>query len=217
MWKRTAMLASSRREIRGAPARITENLKTINEVLGSNTYDAVHLLMSDTFWLMNNVVLAALSRRSRSVNQMFSFSILDEGAVLYTSAELNLKRSIKSLARSAYLLSHGLPSVLVHNGNSDFRHSLCRAAYCLHPKLLTPTAAVTPSPIDPGHLSDLYGDAFGKLELPSDSSIYISQPLYRRIGLRNQTSLVLQSCELLRKQGIKKFYYKSHHFDTSEW
>lgn len=216
-WQQVIMLESSRREIGGASGRIERNLNVMRQSIEFARYDSVHLLISDTFWLMNNVALAAFIRQSAKRNKEFWFSILDEGAALYTSAKLDVKRSFRSLARSVYLLAHRLPSVIICEENSDFRHALCRAAYCLHPALLTPTSNVVPSRIEPTGVPAIYAGVFDQPGLPSQSSVYVSQPLYGRIGLHRQFDLVLKACGWLKTQGIKHLFYKSHHFDSEEW
>ena len=217
MWKEVVLLGTSRRDVDGAPGRISANLDLIDATIDFDRYDSVHLLISDTFWLMNNAALAALSRKCRRAGRKFWFSILDEGAVLYTSAELNLKRSLRALARSVYLRSHGLPTALIGQRNANYRHPLCRTAYCLHPELLVPAAPVTFSRIFPDEIEEIYGDIFGKATLPPSSAVYVSQPLYGRIGMKRQAEIVKRSCEELRAQGASNFYYKLHHFDTPQW
>lgn len=217
MWREVTILAASCFANGNRARHIRQNLQVISERIDFARHDSVHLLISDLFWLMNNAAVAEMAKQCRRAGIDFSFSILDEGALLYTVGKLSWKRLIRCWGRSAYLTAHRLKTVVVRQSNADYRHPLCRALYCLHPQLITPPDRVPVLPIDPGGLHEIYGDAFGELKLPENSCVYVSQPLYLSLGMQYQAGLVSSCREMMARQGIRNFFYKPHHFDNPEW
>lgn len=217
MWRSIVELFTSKRDSGSVQRNITSNLETIFTAVDWDRYSSVHLVISDLYWLMNNVTVAALSRMCRKSRKHFSFSILDEGAVVYTGDKLGWKRSLRCLGRSAYLFLHGLQTVVVRNSNADYRHPACRTVYCLHPSLLRVPSQVPKVPIEPRRLNEIYGDGFGELLLADRSALYLSQPVYQTLGMKRHVELVRASRDMLSRQGINHFYYKPHHFDSVEW
>jgi hypothetical protein len=217
VWRTANTLAPTKREYGSAVRNIRHNLQTILREVDFRRYGSVHLLVSDLFWLMNNVTVATLARECKARGVVFSFSILDEGALLYTIGRLSWKRKFRCWGRSLYLAANGLQTVIVGQSNADYRHPLCRAVYCLHPQLIAVRANFPVLPIQPHHLADVYGDDLGRLDLPEGSCLYLSQPLYSRIGIAGQAELVSACREMLAGQGIRNFYYKAHHFDRQDW
>jgi hypothetical protein len=216
-WKQVVALQSGKREFGNAPDHIRENVKEIQRVLEHGQYASVHLVIDSLFWLTNNVVAAMLLNRCRKEGIAFSFSILDEGAVLYTSKEMSWARLLRCWARSAYLTAHGLGTVILTRRSAEYRHRLCGAVYCLHPDLITPPPRVRVVPLRPEWLQSAYGDCFGPFEFPQRSCLYLSQPLYNQLGVSGQTELLLACRDALARRGIKNFYYKAHHFDQPAW
>jgi len=217
MWDGVTELASSRRQFGNAIANIRRNLEIIEANINLANYDHIHLVISDVFWLMNNVVLATLSRKCEKLGIKFTFSILDEGAVLYFGARLTWKRTLRCWGRSLYLAANRLDTVFVSDANADYRNELCERVFCLHPKLIPAPATVEKVRINPDLLDEIYGDRFGTLAMPPASALYLSQPMYVKLGIDAHMRLVLASREVLEKQGIRRFFYKAHHFDTREW
>jgi hypothetical protein len=217
MWSSVTELITSKRAHGNAQRNIASNLKAIFAEVHWDRYSSIELIISDLYWLMNNVAVAAISRMCRVSKKQFSFSILDEGAVLYTGDRLGWKRSMRCLGRSAYLFLNGLDTVVVRNSNADYRHPACRTVYCLHPALLRVPSHVPKIPIDPGRLDEVYRHGFGELRVEPRSALYLSQPVYQTLGIARQAELVRASRDVLRRQGIVNFYYKPHHFDSEEW
>jgi hypothetical protein len=217
MWTSVVELVTSKRKSGTAQQNITANLETISATVDWSRYASVHLVISDLYWLMNNVAVAEISRLCRQSKKCFYFSILDEGAVLYTGAKLGWKRTMRCLARSAYLFWNGLQTVVVRNSNADYRHPACRTVYCLHPSLLKVPSRVQKVPIEPGRMGEIYGQSFGELRFADRSGLYLSQPLYQKLGIKRHIELVRASRDVLARQGIAHFYYKAHHFDSAEW
>jgi hypothetical protein len=217
MWDGVTELASSKRQFGDAIANIRKNLEIFETRIDLMNYDHIHLVISDVFWLMNNVALAALRRKCEKLAIKFSFSILDEGAILYFGARLSWKRTLRCWARSLYLIGNRLDTVFVSDGNADYRNALCERVFCLHPKLIPAPSTVDKVRINPDLLDEIYGDRFGQLPMPPASALYLSQPLYVKLGVDAHMRLVLASRDLLEKQGVRRFFYKAHHFDTPEW
>jgi hypothetical protein len=217
MWTSVTELITSKRAHGNTQKNIATNLKGIFAEVHWDRYSSIELIISDLYWLMNNVAVAAISRMCRVSKKHFSFSILDEGAVLYTGDRLGWKRSIRCLGRSAYLFLNGLDTVIVRNSNADYRHPACRIVYCLHPALLRVPNHIPKVPIDPERLEEVYKDGFGALRLEPRSALYLSQPVYQTLGIARQAELVRASRDMLSRQGIVNFYYKPHHFDSDEW
>jgi len=217
MWTSVTELTSSKRAHGKAHQNITTNLETIFAQVHWDQFSSIEVIISDLYWLMNNVAVAAISRMCRVSKKQFSFSILDEGAVLYTGDRLGWKRSIRCLGRSAYLFLNGLETIVVRNSNADYRHPACQTVYCLHPAFLRVPDHVPKLPIDPERLDEVYNHAFGDLRVEPLSALYLSQPVYQTIGIAGQAELVRASQDMLRRQGIVNFYYKPHHFDSDEW
>ena len=210
-------LITSKRAHGNTQQNITANLKAIFAEVHWDGYSSIELIISDLYWLMNNVAVAAISRMCTVSKKQFSFSILDEGTVLYTGDRLGWKRSIRCLGRSAYLFLNGLDTVVVRNSNADYRHPACRTVYCLHPALLRVPDHVPKVPIDPQRLDEVYRHGFGELRVEPRSALYLSQPVYQTLGIARQAELVRASRDMLSRQGIVNFYYKPHHFDSVEW
>jgi hypothetical protein len=217
MWASVVELVTSKRKSGAAQQNIRSNLEAISATVDWGRYSSFHLVISDLYWLMNNLAVGELSRICRRSKKPFSFSILDEGAVLYTGAKLGWKRSMRCLGRSAYLFGNGLHTVIVRDSNADYRHPACRTVYCLHPSLLRVPSRVQKVPIEPERLGEIYGESFGELRFPDRSGLYLSQPLYQKLGIRRHVELIRASRDVLARQGITHFYYKAHHFDSAEW
>jgi hypothetical protein len=217
MWDGVTELASSKRQFGNAIANIRKNLEIFETRIDLTNYDHIHLVISDVFWLMNNVALAALRRKCEKLAIKFSFSILDEGAILYSGGRLSWKRTLRCWARSLYLIGNRLDTVFVSDGNADYRNASCERVFCLHPKLISAPSSVDKVRINPDLLDEIYGDRFGQLPMPPASALYLSQPLYVKLGVDAHMRLVLASRDLLEKQGVRRFFYKAHHFDTPEW
>jgi len=217
MWTSVTELITSKRAHGNTQRNITSNLEAIFAEVHWDRYSSIELIISDLYWLMNNVAVAAISGMCRKSKKQFSFSILDEGAVLYTGDRLGWKRSIRCLGRSAYLFLNGLDTVVVTNSNADYRHPACRTVYCLHPSLLRVPNHVPIVPIDPERLDEVYKHGFGELRVAPRSALYLSQPVYQTLGISQHAELVRASRDMLRRQGIVNFYYKPHHFDSDEW
>jgi hypothetical protein len=217
MWTSITKLESSKRAFGSAQKNITTNLESIFSAVHWEQYSAVHLIISDLYWLMNNVAMASLSRRCKKARKRFSFSILDEGAVVYTGDRLGWKRRLRCLGRSAYLFLNGLETVVVTDANADYRHPWCKTVYCLHPSLLRVPPQVPKVAIDPERLREIYSAGFGELRLAPRSALYLSQPVYQTLGMERHSELVCASRDVLGQQGIRNFYYKPHHFDSVEW
>jgi hypothetical protein len=217
MWSATTKLVTSKRALGSSQRNISSNLEAIFAAVHWGLYSSVHLIISDLYWLMNNVAVASLSRRCRKAKKQFSFSILDEGAVVYTGDKLGWKRSLRCLGRSAYLFLNGLETVVVTNSNADYRHPSCQGVYCLHPSLLRVPPEIPKVRIDPRGLEEIYTNGFGELRLLDRSALYLSQPVYQTLGIKRHSELVCASRDMLRLQGVTHFYYKPHHFDSSEW
>jgi len=66
-------------------------------------------------------------------------------------------------------------------------------------------------------LSKVYGNRIPLLELPPQSSLYLSQPLYRLVGTDRQLAVVRSLRQALLAQGITRCFYKPHHADRKEW
>jgi hypothetical protein len=217
MWTSVTGLTTSKRTHGNAQRNIVSNLKTIFAEVHWDRYSSIELIISDLYWLMNNVAVAAISRMCRVSKKQFSFSILDEGTVLYTGDRLGWKRSVRCLWRSAYLFLNGFDTVVVRNSNADYRHPACRTVYCLHPALLRVPDHVPKVPIDPERLDEVYKHGFGELRVEPRSALYLSQPVYQTLGIAGQADLVRASRDMLTRQGIVNFYFKPHHFDSEEW
>jgi hypothetical protein len=217
MWHAVVPLPSSKRVDGNAVGAIREALQRITEMVNVTSYTAVHLVVSDLFWLLNNVAVAKFGADLPRRGIEFDISILDEGAILYTTRNLGWQRRVRALGRSAYLAVHGLPSVIVRQGNADYRHPLCRTLYCLHPELVTAPPGVRKIALEPHRIDAVYGDRLGEVQLPERSCLYLSQPLYHYIGIARQRALVNASREMLKRRGMQNFFFKPHHFDTTEW
>jgi len=217
MWDGVTELTSSKRTFGKAITNIRSNLEIFESHINFSNYDQIHLVVSDLFWLMNNVVVAALRRKCKKLGVKFSFSILDEGAVLYSGGRLTWKRTFRCWARSLYLTGHGLDTIFVSDANADYRNELCERVFCLHPELIPTPPGVEKLRIDPSLLDEIYGDRFGALFLPPASALYLSQPLYEKLGIDGHARLVLASRDVLERQGMRRFFYKAHHFDSRQW
>jgi hypothetical protein len=117
----------------------------------------------------------------------------------------------------AYLRLHGLPALLIHRGNTDHLHPLCKRVFCLHPELLNLQQHVESARIDTDLLEPVYGNHLPSLDFPAGSCLYLSQPLYKLVGVERQLAVVRSFMEHLRPQGISHFYYKPHHADLPSW
>ncbi len=217
MWTRAIPTMDTRPEYGGVYRRIRGNLAKLESLIPFASFGRVELVVSDLFWLMNNVVVAELARRCRLRRLEFGLSILDEGSVLYTGTQLGIRRTLRCWAKYAYLRLHGFPSLLLHPGNIDFLHPLCERVFCLHPELLDPPPRVRVEKIDASRVAHVYGNHLSVISLPSRSCLYLSQPLYKLVGIDRQLSVVQAMKQDLLEQGMLHFFYKPHHADLPSW
>lgn len=217
MWTKVLAVGDTRPEYGGVIRKIRRNLAILEESVAFDSYCRIDLVVSDLFWLMNNVLAAKLARFCRSQRIEFNVSLLDEGAVLYSGTRLGLRRSLRSAMKYVYLRLHGLPSLLIQAGNADYLHPLCNRVFCLHPELLELPNHVESVRIDTSPLRQIYQDRVPTLDFPSGSCLYLSQPLYKLVGVKCQLALVRSFRERLSRQGIAHFYYKPHHADLPFW
>lgn len=217
LWSEVVALQSSKREFGNAPRNIRENLKQMRCALAYRRRHSINLVIDSLFWLMNNVAAASLRSWCLEQNISFSLSILDEGAILYTTKRMSWKRLFRCWGRSAYLLANGLRSVVITSGSADYRHPLCTALYCLHPELLSPPSRIRVVRLRAEWLEPVYGGSFEGFEFPASSCLYLSQPLSGQIGVDQQAELVLACRRFLERKGIVNFFFKAHHFDDPKW
>lgn len=217
MWTKALAVADTRPEYGHAAANIRKNLEILTNEITLNSYRQIELVVSDLFWLMNNVFVAWMADFCASENIHFRLSLMDEGAVLYTGTHLGMRRTLKSLAKFLYLKFHGFPALWIHPGNADYMNSLCTKVYCLHPNLLDLPRDVEMERIEPRTMAEIYGSNQAEIRLPAGSCLYLSQPLYKYVGADRQVAVVQESKVYLQKQGINHFYYKAHHADLPDW
>ena len=217
MWTKALAVTDTRPEYGHAASKVRKNLETLANEISLASYRQIELVVSDLFWLMNNVFVAWMVHFCRSRNIHFRLSLIDEGAVLYTGTHLGMRRTLKSLAKFAYLKLHRFPALWIHSGNADYLNALCTKVYCLHPNLLDLPQHVEMERIDPGWMAAVYGSNQAEIQLPVRSCLYLSQPLYKSIDMARQLGVVQESRSYLQKQGMIHFYYKAHHADLPEW
>jgi len=217
MWTKALALPDTRPEYGDAAAKIRRNLATLTAAIPLTSYSQIELVVSDLFWLANNVLAANLARFCEKRRISFRLALMDEGAVLYSGTRLGVRRTLKSLAKYAYLKLHRFPALLIHPGNADYLHSLCRKVYCLHPNLLQLPPQLEMERIDPVWMSSVYDSQRIPFSLATGSCLYLSQPLYKAVGMDRQAAVVREAKAYLREQGIVNFSYKAHHADLPAW
>jgi len=217
MWTKALPVGDTRPEYGGVTRRIRRNVAILDGSVQFDAYSRIDLVVSDLFWLMNNVLVAKMVHSCRSQQIEFSLSLLDEGAVLYSGTRLGLRCSLRCAMKYVYLRLHGLPALLIHPGNADYLHPLCERVFCLHPELLNLPKHVDSVKIDTNALEQVYRDRLPTLDFPPGSCLYLSQPLYKLVGVKCQLAVVRSFRERLRGQGISHFYYKPHHADLPFW
>jgi hypothetical protein len=217
MWTKQLAVADARPEYGHAADKIRKNLETLANEISLASYRQIELVVSDLFWLMNNVIVAWMVRFCACRKIQFRLSLMDEGAVLYTGTRLGMRRTLKSLAKFVYLKLHRFSALWIRPGNADYLNPLCTKVYCLHPNLLDLPRHVEVERIDSAWMAVVYGSNQAKIPLPPGSCLYLSQPLYKSIDMERQLEVVQESRSYLQKQGIIHFYYKAHHADVPEW
>ncbi len=217
LWTKVISVSDSRPEYGQVIRKIRTILATLEREISFSKYRSINLVVSDLYWLMNNCLVAGLARFCRRENIAFRISILDEGSVLYTNERVGLRRLLRCWAKYLYLAAHWLPGLLLHPGNVDYYHPLCRRVYCLHPELLKPPDGVPVDRIEATATWELYGDASGGFRFPPKSCLYLSQPMYKLAGMELQREIVCAMQRQLQAEGIQHFFYKPHHADRPSW
>jgi hypothetical protein len=217
LWTSVIAGVDTRPEYGNAAKRLRRHLSALRSHVVFNSYQEIELVVSDLSWLMNNILVAWVSRLCSKRHIDFRLSLLDEGAVLYSGTRLGLRRTAKSVAKYAFLRLNRFPALLVHPKNADYLHRLCTHIYCLHPDLLDVPSRVTKERIHSEMLNEIYGDRIPTLVLPLRSCLYLSQPLYKLVGTERQLAVVHALREALCAQGIFQLFYKPHHADLPEW
>jgi hypothetical protein len=217
MWTKALALPDTRPEYGDAAAKIRKNLATLAAAFPPAGYSQIELVVSDLFWLSNNVLVAQLAGFCGKRKIGFRLALMDEGSVLYSGTRLGVRRTLKSLAKYAYLKLHGFPALLIRPGNADYLHPLCHKVYCLHPQLLRLPARVEMETIEPRWMASVYDPERTPISLPARSCLYLSQPLYKRVGIERQLEVVAESKSYMQREGVTHFYYKPHHADLPEW
>jgi len=216
MWSKVLEVLDTRPEYGNINRRMRANLARFEAEIPFASYQRIELVVSDLFWLMNNVLVAKLAALCSSRGSEFSLTIMDEGSVLY-STRLGLRRILRSFAKYAYITLHGFPALFVHSANVNYLHPLCKRVLCLHPELLNAPPGLSVEAIRPELLKEVYGDSLPALELPRHSCLYLSQPLYKLVGEERQLKVVRAFKRNLEEQGIRHFFYKPHHADLPSW
>ena len=217
LWTKVIAGCDTRPEYGNIAKRLRDHLCALRSQFPFDSYSEIELIVSDLSWLMNNVLLAWLSRFCSERGIEFKLSFLDEGAVLYTGTRMHARGTLKSFTKYVFLKLNGFPSVFIHPKNRDYLHGLSSRIYCLHPELLNPPPGVTLERIHPELLERLYGDRLQTMSLPSRSCLYLSQPLYKVVGIDRQLAIVESLCKSLRANGISQLFYKAHHADLPNW
>ena len=217
MWREAISVQDSRPEYGAIASRIRTNLARLQSRIPFERYSRIDLVVSDLFWLMNNVLAGEVARLCEQRGIDFGLSILDEGSVLYTGSRLGVRRTLRCWAKFAYLKLHGFAGFWLHPKNVDYLHPLCKRVFCLHPKLLSPPSRILIEEIDPRLLERVYGERLVSVSLPPKSCLYLFQPLYKLVGVQRQLQIVHGFLGYLRQRGIRHFYYKPHHADLPHW
>ena len=217
MWTKVLAVSDTRPEYGNVCHKIRENLRRLEQDISFTSYRRIDLLVSDLSWLMNNVLVARLSRLCSRHGIAFSASILEEGSVLYSGSRLGLRRSLRSWAKYLFLRVNGFPALLITPRNVDYFHPLCQKIFCLHPQFLVPPSRVSMERIDTQLLESVYDGQLVTLQLNSPSCLYLSQPLYKLVGVKRQLSVVRSFKRRLEQEGFSHFFYKPHHADLSSW
>ena len=217
LWTNMISGVDTRPEYGDVSKRLRGHLSDVCSQVAFTAYAEIELVISDLSWLMNNVLLGYLSGLCSRLGIDFRLSLLDEGAVLYSGTRLGLRRTVRSIAKYVFLKLNRFPAVLVHPRNADYLHRLCTRIYCLHPQLLQVPSRVTKERIHAELLTKVYANRIPPLDLPPQSCLYLSQPLYRLVGIDRQLAVVRCLREALLAQGIERCFYKPHHADRKEW